>query len=44
MRDSAGTIREGRRNVDDGVRMPNVGEREEAVGGGGVCKEDGGGR
>ena len=44
MRDSAGTIREGRRNVGDGVRMPNVGEREEAVGGGGVCKEDGGGR
>lgn len=40
MRDSAGTAREGRRNVRGGVRMPNVGGRKEAIGGG-VC-EDGG--
>jgi hypothetical protein len=33
---------EGRRNVGGGVRMPNVGRMEEAVGGEGACEDDGG--
>ena len=44
MRDSAGTVRDGRRNVGGGFRMPKVGEAEEAVGGEGVCGKDGGRR
>lgn len=42
MRDSVGTLREGRRKVGGGVRMPSVGERDEAVGGDGVWEENGG--
>lgn len=42
MRDSVGTLREGRRNVGGGVRIPSVGERDEAVGGDGVWEEGSG--